>query len=212
MFAPPEKRKPGTVATIPGWSGHVISSRPMSVRRPPDPAGRTLKSASTLPPRAQGQPPKGPGRLLAAAGPTRPPCGRPISGYSSVRVGRRQRTGRRHNIARERPVAGHKYLATKPVGPGAPGSPNGQEGQCARKPFCDRPQNGPAGFGAPLIVRHPKPGVACAQGADRALAARRCRGKAGDRDRPDRFRRSRCERDAALSSLRITRARRRHAR
>jgi len=69
--------------------------------------------------------------LLAAAGPTRPPCGRPISGYSSVRVGRRQRTGRRHNIARERPVAGHKYLTTKRPGAGAPGSTNGQAGQCA---------------------------------------------------------------------------------
>jgi hypothetical protein len=68
MFASLEKRKPETVATIPGWSGHVISSRPKSLRRPPDPAGRTLKSVSTLPP-------KGPRRLLAAAEPTRPPCG-----------------------------------------------------------------------------------------------------------------------------------------
>src|SRR6266516_3188597 len=64
MFAPLEKRKPGTVATIPGWSGRVISSRPMSVRRSPDPAGRTLKSASTLPPKGPGPASDGP-RALA---------------------------------------------------------------------------------------------------------------------------------------------------
>ena len=66
-------------------------------------------------------------------------------------------------------MAGHKYLATKPAGAGAPSSTNRQAGG-ARKPFVIAPRNGRAGFGAPLIVRHPEPGVACAKGADRALA------------------------------------------
>jgi hypothetical protein len=148
----------------------VISSRRMSVRRSPDPAGYTLKSASTLPPKGPGPASEGPralacgcrtdaaavrltySRLFQCASGLAPAHRAPAQHCLSAPCGRPQ-------------IHGHQ------AGPrGAPGSTNGQAGSARVNLFVIVPRNGAAGFGAPLIVRHPKPGVACAQGADRALA------------------------------------------